>query len=424
MFELGKEMAQNWNYMIPLEPGPQYAHGDGTPGAVGWADVPAALGPQVKTMTRTFWTLGSGGKLTAADYLAADTLLIDPMVAINEPEKIAADAAEWTTALQQVADLLGPPGSPLNKFDRIEEDGENGAYADYANGVHYTRAKLTSAGQAYYDANYKALGCSVDPNQTAVSEEPMLECAAEAQFSTDITNLIRQTYFTALKSTPATANAVVSIYNNDGFTTAELYGTYADWHPALWYYGSGLVMPEEPALAWQTAPQHLAGPNIYIDQPSDLRAGDSANHGLFWLENALYFQTYKGDQFFEPFVSAASLGGWADGRYDLRPDELLALDKSLVMLGGVRLRSAVFNNQIAGKVYPYNAEDYIYEAMTASYAQAVASNFESLYRSSRLAFSHGQTLPAPWRGWGIQTSSTSRARCSIPPPASPMGAIC
>jgi hypothetical protein len=397
MYDLGLEMSRHWNYMVPLE---QFAtsgapHGDGTPGSVGWADVPAAL-PGHKTSVHTFWQLGQGKQLTSADRLAAAPDLIDPLVALNQPWKTEADGQDWAATLQQVANQIA------GRIDFIDEDNELGAYPDYAGAVHYTRAKLTPAGQSYYDAQYGALSCG---NAAA---SPIWTCGAAAQFGADITNLLRQQFITGLKSQPGTAGATVGFYNIDGFSTQAMYGSYDDFHPALWSYGAGNVEQAEPPLSWQPAGsvQHLAGPNVYIDDPVDLWKGGGGNHALSWLDNAVYFQAGRGDQLFMPYVSAASLGGWGDGREDLRPDSLLALEKALAFMGAVRFRPAAFNGQGTGSrcpgnaancATPFQAEDYIYEMMTAPYAQAVLGNFEGLYRSSRLAFSVAMGIPPPRR---------------------------
>src|SRR5205823_1574762 len=118
-------------------------------------------------------------------------------------------------------------------------------------------------------------------------------CEGKARYTTEITTQLREAYVRGLLSDPGTANAKVGFYNLDGESSIFLNGFFADAHPALWYYGAGRVQPTEPAQAWQapTFTQHLAGPNIYVTDPSLWYYGNGANHGMWHMNVSRYYET-------------------------------------------------------------------------------------------------------------------------------------
>ena len=126
--------------------------------------------------------------------------------------------------------------------------------------------------------------------------------------------------------------------------------------------------------------KHYATPDFYPRWPSNWLTGTSAWNGWQDIVDGRYHEIQQGDHLFSPFVSA----GWnTDEERNIRPAQWLGLLKCLNMVGAEYFFAGFFNE--ASSYNPPNPppakpEGYVWQAVIPSYAQAVASRYESILR--------------------------------------------
>ena len=123
---------------------------------------------------------------------------------------------------------------------------------------------------------------------------------------------------------------------------------------------------------------YYAAPDFYPRWSSNWYKGKGAWHGWRWLEAARKTEIKAGDLFFSPYVAA----GWdADPSRNIRPSQWLGLLKCMGPIGAEFYYAAFFNinkNKIA------DPKNYVWQLAMPSYAQAVTSRYENLFRAGNL----------------------------------------
>ncbi len=123
---------------------------------------------------------------------------------------------------------------------------------------------------------------------------------------------------------------------------------------------------------------YYATPDLYPRWPTNWYKGKGAWHGWRWLETTRKTEIKAGDLFFSPYVAA----GWdADPSRNIRPSQWLGLLKCMGPIGAEFYYAAFFNinkNKIA------DPRNYLWQLAMPSYAQAVTSRYEKLFRAGNL----------------------------------------
>lgn len=123
--------------------------------------------------------------------------------------------------------------------------------------------------------------------------------------------------------------------------------------------------------------QNYATPDFYPRYPYNWKHWQGPWHGLKWIEVCRKTEIAAGDHLFSPFVAA----GWdSNERNNIQPAQWLGLLKLLGNMGAAFYYTGFFNveKEIA------KPENYIWQAVMPSYAQAVSSFYEDMLINSKI----------------------------------------
>ncbi|NNF02546.1 MAG: hypothetical protein HKN22_07655, partial [Bacteroidia bacterium] len=123
--------------------------------------------------------------------------------------------------------------------------------------------------------------------------------------------------------------------------------------------------------------QYYATGDFYPRWPQNWRYWTAAWHGWQWVADARRNEIGAGDRLFSPFVGA----GWNnDPERNLRPAQWLGLLKSMTVAG-----AEFFYTSFFAEVVPYqNPDNWAWQVVIPSYAQALMSRQENLLRAGHL----------------------------------------
>lgn len=125
--------------------------------------------------------------------------------------------------------------------------------------------------------------------------------------------------------------------------------------------------------------QYYSTPNFYVRWPDNWRKWKGPWRGWEWISITRKEEILAGDQFFSPFIGA----GWdRDPTKNVRPTQWLGLLKCLNVVGAEFFYTGVFNAR--GLQYFALPQNYIWQLATPSYAQAVLSRYEDIFRDGNL----------------------------------------
>ncbi len=122
-------------------------------------------------------------------------------------------------------------------------------------------------------------------------------------------------------------------------------------------------------------------PSFYPRVPDNWRIWRGPYNGLKWISLGRKVEIGLGDYLFSPFVSP----GWqSDPEKSMRSGQWLGLLKLLGMMGAEFYYAGHFSVEA-------DPDNYIWQAVVPSYAQAIYSRFEPLWRNSKLLY--GDDIP-------------------------------
>ena len=120
--------------------------------------------------------------------------------------------------------------------------------------------------------------------------------------------------------------------------------------------------------------QYYSTGDFYPRWTSNWRKGKGAWHGWNWYVGARKNELATGDKLCSPFIAA----GWdKNPEKNIRPSQWLALLKHLNVTGAEFFYTGFFNLK---KPFP-KPENYIWQAVIPSYAQAITSRYEEILRN-------------------------------------------
>ncbi len=123
--------------------------------------------------------------------------------------------------------------------------------------------------------------------------------------------------------------------------------------------------------------QYYSTPDFYPRHPDNWKTWKGPWHGLKWLQVCRKTELALGDNLFSPFVAA----GWDSVEVkNIRPAQWLGLLKVVSNMGAEFFYSGFFNT---GKQVAIPA-NYVWQATTPVYAQAITSFFEDILRDSKM----------------------------------------
>jgi hypothetical protein len=150
----------------------------------------------------------------------------------------------------------------------------------------------------------------------------------------------------------------------------------------------GWKWPQARSINSQINGQYYSTYDIYVRWPYNWRYWVSAWHGWQWAVESRVNEIALGDKLNSPFVSA----GWsATESENVRPAQWMGLLKALMGMGAEFYYAGFFSLQAP---WP-NSENWIWQAATPSYVQAIASRVEPFLRSGDLMASDTK---ANWTG--------------------------
>lgn len=134
---------------------------------------------------------------------------------------------------------------------------------------------------------------------------------------------------------------------------------------------------EVRTISTQINGTNYASGDLYIRYPWNWRTQFSAWNGLQWLIESRYEELKNGDKYFSPAVGA----GWDDNEENnIRPAQWLGLMKVMSMMGAEFFYPSYF---VMGQPWP-KPEGYLWQSAIPSYAQAITSRYEDLFRNGVL----------------------------------------
>ncbi len=123
--------------------------------------------------------------------------------------------------------------------------------------------------------------------------------------------------------------------------------------------------------------QYYSTNDFYPRWPNNWRYWNSAWHGWQWFVEGRYQEILLGDKLQSPFVAA----GWdANEEVNIRPSQWLGLLKCMNNLGSEFYYTGHFSE---APPWP-DSRNWIWQASTPSYAQAITSRYEDLLRNGSL----------------------------------------
>lgn len=123
--------------------------------------------------------------------------------------------------------------------------------------------------------------------------------------------------------------------------------------------------------------QYYSTPDFYVRWPYNWFKVQGPWRGWSWIEDSRKVEIQTGDKLFSPFVAA----GWdADPEKNVRPSQWLGLLKCLGPIGAEYFYTGYFNVNRAVS----NPADYAWQAVYPVYAQAITSQYESLFRKGNV----------------------------------------
>ena len=123
--------------------------------------------------------------------------------------------------------------------------------------------------------------------------------------------------------------------------------------------------------------QYYSTPDFYVRWPHNWRNWVGAWHGWQWIAECRHEELKLGDELYSPFVAA----GWSNNpEDDVRPSQWLALLKTLGASGAEFYYTGFFSLQAP---FP-KKENWAWQVVTPSYAQAITSRYEDLLRNGHL----------------------------------------
>ncbi len=124
--------------------------------------------------------------------------------------------------------------------------------------------------------------------------------------------------------------------------------------------------------------QYYSTPNFYPKSPEVWSRVKGPFHGWQWIEDGRKVEIKAGDKLFSPFVAA---GWYRNPEKNIRPGQWLGLLKCLGVVGATFYYTGHFST---GKAPFPKPEDYIWQAVMPTYAQAITSHYESILRTGDL----------------------------------------
>lgn len=123
--------------------------------------------------------------------------------------------------------------------------------------------------------------------------------------------------------------------------------------------------------------QYYSTPDFYPRWPSNWKYWKGAWHGFKWIADCRAVEIAAGDLLYSPFVSA----GWdINESRNIRPAQWLGLLKALGVTGAEFYYTGFFSLKAP---FP-KPENYAWQALMPSYAQAVTSRYEAILRNGIL----------------------------------------
>ncbi len=123
--------------------------------------------------------------------------------------------------------------------------------------------------------------------------------------------------------------------------------------------------------------QHYPTGDIYMRYPNNWRYWTSAWHGWQWVVESRHVEIPLGDKLYSPPVSP----GWdIDEEKNVRPAQWLGMLKAISMTGAEFFYTAYFNLTTP---FP-DSRNWAWQVVMPSYAQAVSSHYEDLFRDGYL----------------------------------------
>ncbi len=168
-----------------------------------------------------------------------------------------------------------------------------------------------------------------------------------------------QSYRNVFMAHPKLVNGIFTEYLLDG-------------HPV---YNSGYQYRR--LINYQINGQYYSTGDFYVRWPSNWRYWTAAWHGWQWFVESRHVELSLGDKFYSPFISA----GWdVNEEINLRPSQWLGLLKNHTAFGAEFFYAGFFN---LSAPWP-DSRNWIWQAAIPSYAQAVTSRVESLFKNSNV----------------------------------------
>ncbi len=123
--------------------------------------------------------------------------------------------------------------------------------------------------------------------------------------------------------------------------------------------------------------QYYSTGDFYVRWPSNWRYWTSAWHGWQWFVESRHIELGLGDKFYSPFICA----GWdANEEINVRPSQWLGLLKNHTAFGAEFFYAGFFN---LSAPWP-DSRNWIWQSVTPSYAQALVSKVETLFKNSNV----------------------------------------
>ena len=262
----------------------------------------------------------------------------------------------------QYLDLYGNPGSqktlsPAARIDSVILDGQTQRYylQQLVNNLQRPLDMIFENGELIPFYNNSSV-LSKDPNVISDKNNSGLDWKTyEGRRAKEKINAYRNQFM----SLPQLSNTTFAYFQVDG---------QPNWR---------LKYSEMRSTNTQLNSQYYPTGDIYMRYPSNWRYWTSAWHGWQWVAESRHVEIPLGDKLFSPPVAP----GWdVDPEKNVRPAQWLGMLKAFSMSGAEFFYTSFFN---LTQPFP-DAKNWVWQVAMPSYAQAVSSRYEDLYRNGFL----------------------------------------